>query len=103
MGTDKNDFLRSKPAYPMFYDRDHNYVKDRDFWLKLILGMMLTSYAVKKYQVEVDRHRMNARINGYVGVPGHHFNNRGGVVVLKDFVGFTKYFKNSDEMMAWYK
>jgi len=88
MGTDKNDFLRSKPAYPMFYDRDFNYAKDRDFWLKLILGMMGTSYAIKKYQVESDRSRMTARMNGYEGMPGHHFNNRGGVVILKEFVGF---------------
>jgi len=36
-------------------------------------------------------------------MPGHHFNNRGGVVVLKDFVGFEKYYQNGDDQMAWYK
>lgn len=41
MGADRADFLRTKPAYPMYYDRDQNYAKDRDFWLKFILGMML--------------------------------------------------------------
>ncbi len=33
MGTDKVDFNRSKPYYPMHYDRDYNFLKDRSFWL----------------------------------------------------------------------
>lgn len=103
MGTDKADFLRTKPAYPMYYDKDFNYRKDRDFWMKLILGMGAFSYAVKKFQVEKDRARMTARMEGYKGMPGHHFHNRGGVVVMKDFVGFEKYYQNNDDMMAWYK
>ena len=36
-------------------------------------------------------------------LPAHHFNNRGGVLVKKQFAGFEKYHKNLDEMMAWYK
>jgi len=103
MGTDKADFQRTKPGYPMFYDKDFNFRKDRDFWFKLILGMATMSYVCKKWQVEVDRSRMTARMNGYKGLPGHHFNNRGGVVVLKDFVGFEKYYKTGDDMNAWYK
>jgi hypothetical protein len=92
MGTDKADFLRTKPAYPMYYDKDNNYRKDRDFWLKLLLGMAALNYGIQKWKVETDRQRMTARMNGYAGMPGHHFNNRGGVVVLKDFVGFEKYY-----------
>ena len=102
MGTDKADFLRTKPAYPMYYDKDFNYRKDRDFWLKLILGMAAVSYAFKKWNVESDRSRMTARLNGYKNMPGHHFHNRGGVVVLKQFVGFEKYYQNNDAIMAWY-
>ena len=34
--------------------------------------------------------------------PAHHYNNRGGVLVRKQFAGFEKYHKNIDEMMAWY-
>ena len=103
MGTDKADFQRTKPGYPMYYDKDFDYRKDRDFWFKLILGMAGMSYGLKKLQVEKDRARMTARLNGYKGLPGHHFNNRGGVVVLKDFVGFEKYYKTGDDMTAWYK
>jgi hypothetical protein len=48
MNSDKIDFQRSKPAYPMFYDTDHNYRKDRDYWLKLLLGMGFVTYAGRK-------------------------------------------------------
>ena len=69
MGSDKADFLRTKPAYPMYYDTDFNYAKDRDFWLKLILGMMVVSYGVKRYSVELDRSRMSERLDGYKNLP----------------------------------
>ena len=36
-------------------------------------------------------------------LPGHHFHNRGGVLIQKGFIGFEKYHKNLDDMMAWYK
>ena len=35
--------------------------------------------------------------------PAHHYNNRGGVLIKKQFAGFEKYHKNVDEMMDWYK
>ena len=77
-------------------------MRDRDFWLKMLVGMALASYAVNKFQVEKDRSRRTERLNGYQGMPGHWFHNRGGVVVMKQFVGFQKYYKNGDEMMDWY-
>ena len=46
---------------------------------------------------------MTARMEGYKNIPAHHFNNRGGVLVLKDFVGFQKYYQNGEDMMDWYK
>lgn len=88
MGSDRADFLRTKPAYPMYFDRDFNYAKDRDFWLKFIVGMVLGIYAYRRYFVEVDRARRTARMEGFKDMPAHHFHNRGGVIVLKDFVGF---------------
>ena len=103
MNSDKIDYQRVKPAYPMFYDTDHNYRKDRDYWFKLILGFGFFYYAVRKIQVEKDRARMTQRLEGYKDIPGHHFNNRGGVIVLKDFIDFEKYYKTADDMIAWYK
>ena len=81
MTSDKADFIRTRPGYPMFYDRDNSYVRDRDFWLKMLVGMALGDYLYKRYYLEVDRSRRSARMNGYVGEPAHWFNNRGGVVV----------------------
>ena len=87
----------------MYYDTDFNFAKDRDFWLKLMLGMFGATYVYKKYYVEVDRSRRTERMNGYKNEVAHHFHNRGGVVIKEQFVGFRKYFKNGDEMMSWYK
>jgi len=53
--------------------------------------------------LESDRARMTQRMEGYKNIPGHHFHNRGGVIVLKDFIGFEKYYQNGDDMMDWYK
>jgi len=103
MTSDKADFLRTKPAHPMYYDKDHSYMRDRDFWLKVLVGMAALSYGVNKFQVEEDRSRRTERMNGYQNYPAHWFHNRGGVVVLKQFTGFQKYYKNGDEMMDWYK
>ena len=36
-------------------------------------------------------------------LPAHHYNNRGGVLVKKQFAGFEKYHKNLEETMQWYK
>jgi hypothetical protein len=33
MGSDMVDYQRSKPYYPMHYDRDQNFMKDRAYWL----------------------------------------------------------------------
>jgi hypothetical protein len=92
MNTDKADFLRTKPAHPMYYDTGFNYAKDRAFWLRFLVGMFGGGYLVRKYQLEMDRLRMVQRKEGYPKIPGHHFHNRGGVVVLKEFSGFEKYF-----------
>jgi hypothetical protein len=37
MGSDIVDFQRSRPYYPMHYDRNFDFLKDRTFWLGLIL------------------------------------------------------------------
>ena len=48
MGTDEADFNRTMPGHPMYYDRDFNYLKDRDYWLKAILAIMAGSYLYKR-------------------------------------------------------
>jgi len=33
MGSEVPDYQRSRPYYPMYYDRDFNFWKDRNYWL----------------------------------------------------------------------
>lgn len=42
------------------------------------------------------------RKENIANMPGHHFHNRGGVLIEKKFVGFEKYYSNVDDLMAWY-
>jgi len=102
MTTDKADFNRSYPAYPMFYDKDFDYTKDRAYWLRVLLGLYLGTYVYRKMHCEYRRYRQNQRIEGFPTIPAHHFNNRGGVLVLKQFTGFEKYFQNGENQMNWY-
>lgn len=36
-------------------------------------------------------------------MPAHHFVNRGGVLIKKEFVGFEKYYNNDEALTNWYK
>lgn len=102
MLSDKDDFNMSRPSHPMYYDRNMEFLKDRSFWLVLLLGMGAAAYAKNRYHCEVERARRTERLGNIENLPAHHFNNRGGVLVKKQFVGFEKYHKNLDEMMAWF-
>ena len=102
MNSDKIDFNRSMPFYPMYYDRNHEYGKDRNFWLGMIMLFAGTVYFVDKVKIEADRRRMWLRRDGLEDMPGHHFHNRGGVLIHKHFAGFEKYHANMTELMAWY-
>lgn len=65
MGTDKVMFNKTMPGYPMYYDRDHYYSKDRIFWGKFLLAALALNYVVKRVQLEQDRMRMSDRIDGF--------------------------------------
>jgi len=71
------------PGHPMYYDTDFNYMKDRDYWLKLLLLIAGGSYAAKKLRMERDRARMTSRMEGFKNIPSHHFHNRGGIVTMR--------------------
>lgn len=87
----------------MHYDRTMEFTKDRSFWLMLLLGIFGGMYAKNKYICEKERMNRWVRMQDLENLPAHHFNNRGGVLVRKQFAGFEKYHKNLDEMMNWYK
>ena len=102
MISDKDDFTRTRPQAPMYYDRNMEFLKDRSFWLCMMLGIFGAYYARDKFACESERMRRWDRMENIESLPAHHFNNRGGVLVKKQFAGFEKYHKNVDEMMAWY-
>jgi len=97
MNNDKIDHNRSKPFYPMYYDRNHEYMADRDFWLKMCILIAGTSYMIAKVTIESDRRKMWARMGSIEDLPGDQFYNRGGVLIKKQFAGFEKF-----DIMGWY-
>ena len=102
MQSDKDDFNLTRPSHPVYHDRNMEFLKDRSFWLALTCGLLGLMYGMNRYHVEVKRAARTERLSMIEDLPGHHFNNRGGVLVKKQFAGFEKYHKNVDEMMAWY-
>ena len=103
MTQDKIDFERSVPYYPMYYDREHKYMKERRFWLLMIIAITGSSYLYKKLQVENDRYLQWQRKEKLHKMPAHHFNNRGGVLFEKEFIGFEKYYKSGEDVTNWYR
>ena len=72
------------------------------YWLGLLGVFMLLGYGSSKWQCESDRWARSDRMTNIADKPGHHYHNRGGILIEKQFVGFEKYHKNLDGMMAWY-
>ena len=60
-------------------------------------------YMAKKYWYERARLLQWERLDKIEELPAHHFNNRGGVLIKKEFVGFEKYYRNDEALMNWYK
>ena len=103
MNADKVDFNRTKPGHVMYYDTNHEYSQDRRFWLSLLLCIIGAYYANRRFYIERDRLRRNQRLGNLDSVQPHHVENHGGVLLMKRFEGFEKYYRNGDELMAWYR
>lgn len=103
MASDQLDFQRAKPYYPMHYDRDFNFLKDRSYFLGLIMTMVFGSIAIRKYHQEKNRWSQWQRTEKINDILPHHVANRGGILFEKEFVGFEKYHQNNDSLMNWYK
>ncbi|CDW82524.1 chaperone protein [Stylonychia lemnae] len=103
MGSDIVDFQRSRPYYPMHYDRNMDFLRDRSYWLGFILLVMGGSYAKLKYSQESNRWFQWIRKEELNTIPAHHLSHRGGVLFEKQFVGFEKYHQNNESLMNWYK
>lgn len=71
MNNDKIDHNRSKPLYPMYYDRNHEYMKERSFWLGVIALGAGTSYLIAKWTIESDRQKMWIRMGSIHNLDGN--------------------------------
>ena len=67
------------------------------------MAITFLTYAHKKFYVESDRMQRYDRMENIEKLPAHHYSNRGGVLIRKEFVGFEKYHKNNESLMRWYK
>ena len=81
----------SRPYYKTYYDYNEDFFKDRSYYLMVLLALYFAHYAYYRYEIEAARWHVHERRHG-TERPAHHFNNRGGVVLEKEFVGFNKYF-----------
>lgn len=86
----------------MYYDKDFNFLKDRSFWLCTLLLIFGANYFQGRFNIDSNRWRRWNREHNLEEQPGHHYSNRGGVLFMKQFVGFEKYHRNNDETIAWY-
>lgn len=68
--------------------------------------MLLTTalvYGGYKYTQEVNRWTMWTRREHIQDLKAHHYINRGGVLLEKEFVGFEKYHTNDQSLRSWYE
>lgn len=87
----------------MYYDKNFEFQRDRNFWGLFILGIPLIYYLQARYSIEKKRALRTKIQNEIEDMPGHYFNNRGGVLLKKQFAGFMRYYPNDSYQLAWQK
>jgi curved DNA-binding protein CbpA len=92
-----------KAYHPLEHDYTWKYVRQRRYGSMIIFSIIAYYYARRVYERERMRMVRNQRQpESLYDLPSHHFVNRGGVLIKKEFVGFAKYFKNDKELTDWY-
>ncbi len=81
MNSDAVDLTKTEPYYPMHYDKDYDFLRDRSFFFLLLASSFLFMYAKMRYGVEYDRWHTYQRRENLKDMPAHHFVNRGGVLL----------------------
>jgi curved DNA-binding protein CbpA len=100
---DYEDRHRPKPYFTLETDETWRYVKNRTFATAIILLVFGSMIGHKVYKREQMRsHRTERLPENLSEKPAHHFVNKGGVLVKKEFIGFARYFKNDKELTEWY-
>lgn len=92
-----------KTYHPLETDPEWRFVKDRTFATWIIFGIFGFVLAKRIYKRERARAHWTERLaENLEEKPAHHFVNRGGVLMKKEFDGFAQYFKNDKELTDWY-
>ena len=55
----------------------------------------------QKMEIESKRWQRTDIQDNIEEMPGHYFNNRGGVLIKKQFGGFMKYHPNDQTQLEW--
>lgn len=94
---------RVRPYYKLETDPTWRYVRNRTFATGIIAAMFAVVIAEMIYTKEKMRAHRTARLPENLDkAPAHHFVNKGGVLIEKEFTGFARYFKNDKELTDWY-
>jgi hypothetical protein len=101
MLSDKADYKKTQGNYLMHYDKNFEFQRDRNFWLLFLLSIPLFQYLQAKWSIEQKR-ALRTKIQDEIeDMPGHYFNNRGGVLLKRQFAGFMKYYPDDGYQLAW--
>ena len=100
---ERTEIKREKAYYRIEEDPDWTFVTNRTFSTLIIFSIIGYWMAKNIYIREKFRlHQYKRHPDNLINAPAHHFINRGGVLLEKEFVGFAKYFKNDTELKEWY-
>jgi curved DNA-binding protein CbpA len=101
--NDRDEITREKPYYKLEADYEWTSVKNRAFATLVILAIFGYTIANKVFRREKTRmHQAKRHPDNLSSAPAHHYVNRGGVLLKKEFVGFEKYIKNDKQLTQWY-
>ena len=100
---ERYEITKEKQYFKLEEDPEWTSVRNRGFSTIIILSIIGYWFAKNVYLREKFRwHQAERHPDNLSSAPAHHFVNRGGVLLKKEFVGFEKYFKNDKQLSQWY-
>lgn len=104
MSEDRKEYGKVRPYYTLEFDPEEKYRKQRAFSLYLLFGFLGIYMFNRIWDWEEKRAlRTERHVGNIEDLPAHHFINKGGVLIKKEFEGFAKYFRNDGEHTEWLK
>lgn len=101
MRSDLTQHTMSRPHYKTYYDYSYAFLEDRKYFLLFLMGFWSACYLKYRFMIEGLRSHKDERRYHIEEQKPHHFTNRGGVLMKKEFIGFRKYHRNEKEQLEW--